>query len=89
MRQLSATYLAAKYVNELWADVAHRAVIRTPRTQCTITEAITAPIEAQQHITQLYSLHRRALVYMHRCKSKRATDFDVNKNNSHGEHFFF
>ena len=39
-----------------------------------------------RHITQPYSLHRWALVYTHRYKSKRATDFDVDKNDSYGEH---
>ena len=49
MRQTSATYLAAKYVNELMrADVARHTIIRTPHTQCTIAEAPTTRIEAQQ-----------------------------------------
>ena len=94
MRQPSATYLAAKYVNESWADVAHththttytvldsRSAHRPNRGTAACRHTYTS------HTTQLYSLQRWALVYTHRCKSKRATDFDVNNNNSHGEHLF-
>ena len=82
--ETSATHLAAKYVDESWADVARHTIIRTPRTQCTVAEAPTTRIEAQQ----CAAMHTPRISHNHTVyKSKRATDLDVDKNNSHGEHF--
>ena len=92
MRPPLATYLAAKYVNELCgASYGHthtthtvhdnRSAHRPNRGAAACRHTYTS------HTTQPYSLYRRALAYTRRCKSKRTTDFNVTKNNSHGEHF--
>ena len=49
---------------------------------CGGTQTYKHDLTRTPHTTQPYSLPRRALAYM-RHASKRATDFDVTKNDSH------
>ena len=60
--------------------------IRTTGKHVVICRRYSTCHTYNSHIIRAYSLHRWALAYTHRYKSERATDSDVDKNNSHGEH---